>query len=331
MKKNICKLLFLSIFQISCFFMMIAANPYPDQTESRIDAIDRFDMKLSDLTIDADRIRFVLNLSGNGNESDAGCSEVYRDGVREDESGDNRLCRTVRQEFSFFNGVIPEDAAVIKTTFIFNDDNFFQIHPPKMFQGPPAPYWTKGGFKWNVSFYNPDEIEILNDTEEATEYIVRGYPTKENFGIYLSSIRWGINQFAFAVTYRMDYFHPNLAYPPIRSASDDFSRDLSGFPIVDGKFGAEGAPTIAQLIEEGAIETIPDDPVLDRKAVYAYNDPLFGNGSGYNETLQEPIRVDFVLSAPTVMITYRTKQGGIGNWVGKIDNLYRIQYASVLK
>ena len=316
-------------------FLAIAVCTIPakayDFSESRIDAIDRFDMKLSDLTIDADQIQFALNLSGNGVESEEECLESYRDGVREGESGDDRLCRTVRQEFSFFNGVIPEDAAVIKTTFIFNDDNFFQIHPPKMFQGPPAPYWTKGGFKWNVSFYNPNEIEIVNDTEETTEFMIRGYPTKENFGIYLSAIRWGINQFAVAMTYRMDYFHPKLAYPPLLSASDDFSRDGSGFPIVDGKFGAEGSPTIAQMIEAGELDVIPDDPITDRKVVYAYNDPFFGNGSAYNETLKEPIRVDTVLTMPAVWITYRTAQGGIGNWIGKIDRRYRIQYTGELK
>lgn len=307
------------------------AAAYPGETESRIDALDRFEMKLSELTVDPEEIRFTLTLSGNGVESEEDCEERYVEGVREENGdGEARLCRTVRQAFTYFNGgVIPADAEIVKTTLSFDDENFFQIHPPDFFQGEPEAFWKKGGFKYNVCFYNPEAVEVTDQNEESTEFMIRGYRTKERFGIYLSAVQWGVNQFAFAMTYRSDFFNPKLAFLPILSAGDDFRHDLSGFPIVDGKAGFQGQPTVAELIEQGHTdisEAMPDDPVSDQHVVYAYNDPGFGNGAEYDRSMVEPLRIDLVLLPSKVTVTYRTRQGGVGHWIGSIQNQLRIQY-----
>ena len=138
------------------------AAAYPGETESRIDALDRFEMKLSELTVDPEEIRFTLTLSGNGVESEEDCEERYVEGIREEnEDGEARLCRTVRQAFTYSNGgVIPADAEIVKTTLSFDDENFFQIHPPDFFQGEPEAFWKKGGFKYNVCFYNSEAVEV---------------------------------------------------------------------------------------------------------------------------------------------------------------------------
>ena len=307
------------------------AAAYPGETESRIDALDRFEMKLSELAVDPEEIRFTLTLSGNGVESEEDCEERYVEGIREEnEDGEARLCRTVRQAFTYSNGgVIPADAEIVKTTLSFDDENFFQIHPPDFFQGEPEAFWKKGGFKYNVCFYNPEAVEVTDQNEESTEFMIRGYRTKERFGIYLSAVQWSVNQFAFAMTYRSDLFNPKLAFLPILSAGDDFRHDLFGFPIVDGKAGFSGQPTVAELIEQGHTdisEEMPDDPVFDQHVVYAYNDPGFGNGAEYDRSLIEPLRLDLVLLPSKVTVTYRTRQGGIGHWIGSIQNQLRIQY-----
>ena len=331
-KKGILILILLSA--ALCRFNGAAA--YPGETESRIDALDRFEMKLSELTVDPEKIRFTLTLSGNGVESEEDCEERYVEGVREDNGdGEARLCRTVRQAFTYFNGgVIPADAEIVKTTLSFDDENFFQIHPPDFFQGEPEAFWKKGGFKYNVCFYKPEAVEVTDQNEESTEFMIRGYRTKERFGIYLSAVQWGVNQFAFAMTYRSDFFNPKLAFLPILSAGDDFRHDLSGFPIVDGKAGFSGQPTVAELIEQGHTdisEAMPDDPVFDQNVVYAYNDPGFGNGAEYDRSMIEPLRLDLVLLPSKVTVTYRTRQGGIGHWIGRVMNRYRIQYTSTIQ
>ena len=304
--------------------------------DTRIDAIDRFDMKLSDLTIDADQIQFALNLSGNGVESEEECLESYRDGVREGESGDDRLCRTVRQEFSFFNGVIPEDAAVIKTTLTFDDDSYFKIYPTHFDSNISERVWTRYGYKAKFNFYNPDAIKFDDYGHESTDTdILRGRPTKDSLGIYLTDFHWGVYQIAIGINYRTDYFNPFLATVPIKSEDDIFFQGLAGLEIVDGiSGGASGGPTVADLIESGEtdiLQDLPENPVIDSPIIFTFNDRQFGNGYRYTSDQETPLRIDLCLAAPNVVVTYRTGQGGIGNWIGTIDNHTCIQYAKVLK
>ncbi len=328
-KKGILILILLSA--ALCRFNGAAA--YPGETESRIDALDRFEMKLSELTVDPEKIRFTLTLSGNGVESEEDCEERYVEGVREDNGdGEARLCRTVRQEFAYFNGgVIPADAEIVKTTLSFDGYNYFQIDPEGQESGKPDPIWTQYGYKVKINFYRPDAVQFDEYGHEKTDSdLLRGYPTNESFGIYLADFEWGIYQIAIALNYRADYFNPHFATIPVKSTDDDYFHGFGGAEVIDGKpVSVSGGPTVADLIENGEFDPqtdLPENPVVDALVIYAYRDPRFKNGHRSTSWRVHPVRIDAGLSGPNVILTYRTKQGGIGHWIGSIQNQLRIQY-----
>lgn len=311
------------------FFSGIERAIAVDITETRIDAADRFEINLGNPEISPEEIRFSLTLSGNGDETEADCVETYLDGVREG-NADAPLCAVVRQEFSFFNGVIPADAEIIKITLAFDDFSSLKFYPSGDRANQPEPFWTKGGYKLKINFYNPDNMDFDENGNEITDTdILRGYATADRLGIYLAGFAYGIHQIAFGINYRIDYLSPFLSAPPIKSADDDYFHGLGGTAVVDRIPGGSGGPTIADLVESGEtdiIENLPDNPVLDALVVYTYNDSRFRNGYSYSGMETNLLRIDLALSAPNVIITYRTKEGGIGNWIGSIWNDCTVQY-----
>lgn len=65
---------------------------------------------------------------------------------------------------------------------------------------------------------------------------------------------------------------------------------------------------------------------MDALVIYTYKDPRFKNGHRSSSWRVHPVRIDAGLSVPNVILTYRTRQGGIGHWIGSIQNQLRIQY-----